>query len=101
MLHKPADPITFLEQYLAKARNTGGASYEWTTIHSGDSDMPATTDILSVIKNPTDALGTVEDEPTTSSGTNSNNEEKLKIVTGKTILFVLGECIELGSTIKL
>ena len=88
MYHKPADPITFLEECLVKARNSKDSTYDWDTFHKGDRE-----DNLSLASSKINNkdLSPAEDGPRT---VNNSDEEKMKTVKGKTILFVLGECEE-------
>ena len=92
MFHKPDNPITFLEQCLAKAHNSVDNVYDWNLFHGGNGgggkeDTPLTPDILSDVVMSMVSLGS---EPTTPSGVGKKDEEKLKEAVSKTILFVLG-----------
>ena len=127
MYHKPADPITFLEECLAKARNSNDGAYNWDTFHRGadreDNSLSLTSAGNSEVNNKADPSPT-EDGPETINNSrddeeekklktamisetkdkadpsrtedspkaeNNNDGEKLKIIKGKPILFVLGE----------
>ena len=94
MYHKPADPITFLEECLAKAHNSKDGAYNWDTFHRGadreDDSLSLTSAGISEVNNKADPSPT-EDGPKAVKNSDGNDGEKLKIVKGKPILFILGE----------
>ena len=96
MYHKPTDPITFLEECLAKVRNSKDNTYDWDTFHKGDQEdnLSLTSTIMSEINDKIDPSST-EDGPKTDVEINNSDDEKLKTVIGKPILFILGECDKL------
>lgn len=90
MYHKPDDPITFLEQCLAKAHNSTKNNYDWNLFHGVSERSPLTPDILSELTKSMTAIG---DEPITPSAEEKNyveDKEMMKRITVKPILFVLG-----------
>ena len=94
MYHKPSDPITFLEECLAKARNSKDGTYDWDTFHKGvgreDDSLSLTSAGISEVNDKADPSPT-EDSPKTENDSGDEEEKKLKIVKGKPILFVLVE----------
>ena len=96
MYHKPADPITFLEECLAKARNSKDNTYDWDTFHEGDREdsLSLASTIIPEINDKVDPSPT-EDGPNTDVEINNSDEENMKTVIGKPILFVLGKLSEI------
>ena len=90
MYHKPDDPITFLEECLIKARNSKDNTYSWDTFHKGADKEDNLSLASTVTSDKVDPSPTQDGTKTVNSST-SDEEEKLKTVKGKTILFVLGE----------
>ena len=65
MYHKPDDPISFMEDCLAKARNCTDGVYDWKLFHGeGISNAP---DLMSQTSNGTIQDASGENEPTSSS----------------------------------
>ena len=79
MYHKPADPITFLEEYLAKARNSKDGAYNWDTFHRGmdreDNSLSLTSAGISEVNDRADPSPT-EDGPGTINNSRGDEEEK-------------------------
>lgn len=98
MYHKPDDPITFLEECLVKARNSKDNTYDWDTFHKGDrpqdDNLSLASTVMSEINNKVDPPP-VEDGQKVDVEINNSDDEKLKAVIGKPIVFVLGECDKL------
>ena len=93
MYHKPADHITFLEECLARARSSKDSTYDWDTFHKGEDNLSLASTVMSEINGKLkNGSSLTEDDPKKDVEMNKNNEEKLKAVVGKPILFVLGEC---------
>ena len=92
MYHKPPDPIAFLEECLAKARNSKDKTYNWDTFHKGggEDNLSLASTVVSEINNKVDPSPT-KSGPKRDVEIGSSDEEKMKTVIGKPIFFVLGE----------
>lgn len=89
--HKPADPVAFLEECLAKARSSKDNTYSWDTFHKEEDNSPSLASLmtpeLNDVKNLKSHPSSTEDG---LSKTESCEEDKLKRVVGKPVIFVLG-----------
>ena len=73
MYHKPDDPISFMEDCLAKARNCKDGVYDWKLFHGeGISNAP---DLMSQMSNGTIQDASGENEPASSSQTETEDRK--------------------------
>ena len=104
MYHKPDDPISFMEDCLAKARNCKDGVYDWKLFHSeGISNAPInwmswTSDgsiqVTSADNAPSQTQTQREEQASNGSiedTSGKTEEQKMNEVLKKPILFVLGE----------